>query len=140
MGHSETDWDICELLNLSEIQLRAMELTAQGLTDITISEQLSINRKTLWRWKNFNDDYRLALWSARTQLYGSAADRCQNLLFRATAVLAKFLDDANDKNRLRAAQVLLQTARRFRPVQNLAAPKPETTLDWPPPILEPKIG
>ena len=140
-GHSESEWDICEILNLSEVQLRAIELTVQGFNDTNIADQLSLNRKTLWRWKTFNEDYRQALTSARTQLNGSAADRCQNLLFRATAVLAKFLDDSSDKNRLRAAQILLQTAGRFRPTpERQPATKPGTDFDWPPPELEPKVG
>jgi hypothetical protein len=139
MGHYEAEWDISESVNLTEVQLRAVELTVQGLSDIQIAEMLSVNRKTLWRWKTFNDEYRQTLASARSQLHASAADRSQNLLFRATAVLAKFLEDASDKNRLRAAQILLQTAGRFRPLaRQQAAPTPVS--DWPPPELEPKLG
>jgi hypothetical protein len=86
---------------------------------------------------NFNDDYRQTLILARGQLYASAADRCQNLLFGATAVLAKFLEGSSDKNRIRSAQILLQAAGRFRP---LPAPKTDPTSDWPEPVLGPKVG
>ena len=93
MGHSEAQWDIAELLNLTDIQLRLSSLTALGHPDSQIADALSINRKTLWRWKHLHDEYRQTLARARLQLHATAGDRCHSLLFRAASVLAEFLED-----------------------------------------------
>ncbi|MGD0390458.1 MAG: hypothetical protein ABSC42_16055 [Tepidisphaeraceae bacterium] len=108
-------WDIAQARYLSDTQLSAIDMTLDGFSDVYIAHALSIDRKTLWRWKTHNHNYRLALHNARVQVHANAADRCQNLFLRATSVLAKFLDGSSDKDRLRAAQILLQTAARFLP-------------------------
>ena len=113
----------------------------QRHSDTQIAEMLSIDRKTLWRWKRLNDEYRYVLASAASlQVHAAAGDRCQNLLFRATAVLARFLEDPADKNRMRAAQILLQTAGRIRPVPQKQPPEPAVSDGWPEAILPPKVG
>jgi hypothetical protein len=140
LGHFEATWDIEQSVNLTDLQLRAIEFTVQGHSDSQIAEMLSIDRKTLWRWKTLNDEYRYVLASARSQVHAAAGDRCQNLLFRATAVLARFLEDPADKNRMRAAQILLQTAGRIRPVPQKQPPQPAVSDGWPEAILPPKVG
>lgn len=140
LGHFGAEWDIEQECNLTEVQLRAIELTVQGYGDTQIAEMLAIDRKTLWRWKTLGDEYRQVLASARSQVHAAAADRCQNLLFRATAVLARFLDDPAEKNRMRAAQILLQTAGRFRPDPQKRAPLAPASDPWPEPVLPPKVG
>lgn len=58
VGHSQIDGDFFPEYNLDEVQFRAIELTVQGLGDVQIAEMLSINRRTLWRWKTLDEDYR----------------------------------------------------------------------------------
>ena len=141
LGTSGAIWDIQLPLNLTDIQFRAIELTIQGHRDTQIAHALSINRKTLWRWKNLDDDYRQALTSARIFLHATTADRCQTIAQKATAVLAGFLDDSDDKNRLRAAHVLLSVASRFKPVTPIIHPKASAPReDFPEPVLEEKMG
>jgi hypothetical protein len=136
---ADADWAFQPPCNLTETQLRAIELTVVGHSDTQIAEMVCVDRKTLWRWKMLNDEYRYVLASARAQLHAAGSDRCQNLLFRATAVLARFLDDPSDKNRMRAAQILLQTAARFRFAPEKLNP-PAGIDDWPAPQLPPKVG
>jgi hypothetical protein len=139
MGHSGDEWDFSEIDDLTERQLRAIELTMQGHHDIQIAQMLNIDRKTLWRWKTLDDDYRRVLANARIQLYSAATDRYQILLGRATSILAKFLEDPAEQNRFRAALALLNMAGCFRPLSpNYFPPSPPPEDS--PPLLPPKVG
>jgi hypothetical protein len=143
-GTFERIWETLPL-NVTDIQFRAIDLIIQGLKDTQIAHALGINRKTLWQWKTHDDNYRKALTEARTNLHGSTSDRCQNIAQKATAVLAEFLDeDVEANNRLRAAQILLSAASRFKPVPEKRQPTPtQKEIDnyyFPPPELGPKVG
>jgi hypothetical protein len=135
-------WGICDATDLTDIQIRAIELAIQGLNDSQIAETLSISRKTIWRWKTFDENYRQVLTECRAQAHGYATDRYQVLLIRATSVLAEFLSDTNDNNRFRAAQVLLNMAGCFRPETKFVASSTSNPDDeyWPEPQLPPKVG
>jgi len=147
------DWDFAEISELTERQLRAIELTMAGHTDAQISQRLQINRKTLWRWKTLDEDYRRVLANARIQHYAAATDRYQVLLGRATSILAKFLEDPDDQRCFPAALAVLNMAgcfkplppRYFPPTPPPALPEPPPSLPAPPPSrpmpdLEPKVG
>jgi hypothetical protein len=113
LGHPEQPWDIAKEMGLSDVQMRAIELTVRGMADVHIAKAISINRRTLWRWKTFDLSYQNALADARHEIYTNAADRYQNLLVRATAVLSKLLDDSAEVTRYRAAQTVLNMAGNF---------------------------
>ncbi|MGD0770293.1 MAG: hypothetical protein ABSB42_19085 [Tepidisphaeraceae bacterium] len=148
MGHSGDDWDFSQFDELTERQLRAIELTMLGHTDVQIAQRLQINRKTLWRWKTLDQCYRRVLAQARIQLYAAATDRYQMLLGRATSILAKFLDDPADDRRFPAALAVLNMAGAFKPLPLSYFPisdppppaLPEPPPKWPEPDLEPKVG
>jgi len=106
-------WDIS---GLSDLQLRAIELTVQGHNDSRTARILSINRRTIWDWKTHNDDYRRVLAEARIYVHASATDRCQSIAFKATDVLTEILDDTTVNNRMRAAQILPTLASRLKPI------------------------
>ena len=61
IGDSERMWDIGYAPNLTDLQLHAIALTIQGHRDTQTARILSINRRTLWQWKTFDDEYRAAL-------------------------------------------------------------------------------
>jgi hypothetical protein len=141
MGHSGTDWDTVPDFNLTNTQLKAIELTLIGNNDIAIAKALSVSRKTLWRWKTLDDEYRQVLLETRAQNFACATDRYQGLLLQATAILANALKDPDEKNRFRAAQILLNMAGAFRPMLPKYKPKPPPDdNDWPEPVLPEKVG
>jgi hypothetical protein len=146
LGHSGDDWDFSEISELTERQLRSIELTMQGHSDSQIAQRLQINRKTLWRWKTLDPDYRRILANARIQLYAAATDRYQVLLARATSILAKFLEDPGDQRSFPAALAILNMAGCFKPLPpRYFPPDPPPALPEPPPNdpgpdLEPKVG
>jgi transposase-like protein len=153
LAQNGTFGDIDPNYNLSNAQCRAIELALDGLRWSHIARSLGLSRKTLWRWKTQHPDFQLALADARADRYDSALERCQNLASRAALVLAKFLDDsADDKTRMRAAQLLLQAAARFKPpatrrplpdypTDPILTPPPTSGPDSDPePELEPKVG
>ena len=125
IGHPRAQTDFFARLGLSDLQLRAIELSVDGYTTKQIAAELSIDPKTLWRWKSFNQDYRALLDETRAQRYAVATDRYQNLLLTSTAVLAKHLRGTNQRRQFRAAAVLLNMAGAFRP---LAKKIPENPL------------
>jgi hypothetical protein len=148
--HFETFRDNQEFftqLGLSGNQVRAIELTVQGLSDTHIAEQLGINRRTLWRWKNFDDVYRRALENARLQTHAAVIDHYSALLVRSTNIFAKMLQDSSEDKQFRAAQTLISMAGCFRPTAT-RLPAPQRLPDddgpdfyrRPEPNLEPKVG
>ena len=141
MGDYERKWEGDQSYDLTDVQLRAIGFTVQGLPDTQIAEILHINRRTLWDWKTYSDDYRSALTSARAQFHDSVIDRSQNLFHRAAGVLNKILEDPDVKNRLRSAQILVQNAARLKPPrEKLPTTDDDQDDDWPMPDLPPKVG
>lgn len=150
--HFETFRDDPEFfpdLGLSCTQLRAIELTVQGYSDSHIAEKLGINRRTVWRWKNFDDCYRRALDNVRMQTHATVIDRYATLLVRSTNIFAKMLQDPAEEKQFRAAQTLICMAGCFRPIatrlQNHPPPQPQRPDNdepepEPEPQLEPKVG
>ena len=139
-GENGTFGDIDPNYQLSNSQCRAIELALSGARWSQIAKALNLNRKTLWRWKTGDDAFQ----QARADRRDFAVERCQTLAARAASVLADFLQDPADKNRMRAAQLLLQAAARFVPHQ---PPRPQSDRDrddpeprWPLPELGPKVG
>ncbi len=116
--------NISEAVNLSEKQLRAIELTTQGLTDARIAEVLSVDPKTLWRWKTLDEDYRRMLANARAQSHAVVVDLFQGLVLRAAGVLAEFLDDVHVEIRFRAAAIIVNMAGCFKPPMQNPQPSP----------------
>jgi hypothetical protein len=102
-------------LALDSTQIRAIELIFQGLRDAEIAKILKIGRTTLWRWKTQSFDFCHCLNDARDQLHVAALDAYQHNLLRATHVLGDCMDDKVKRNRLRAAQIVLQVAGSMRP-------------------------
>jgi hypothetical protein len=130
--------DYLDTWGVKDIHIRAIELTVRGWKDTEIAENLRIDRKTLWRWKNWNPDYRAALLDARMQNFAEMGDQYQSAVKRATAVLEQLLDDPASTVRYRAAQTLVTMAGSFKP----QIPKGGTpaTSGPPEPDLPEKVG
>jgi hypothetical protein len=143
-GDFERTWENAPTNNLSDIQIRAIELSVQGYTDTQTAQFLSINRRTLYEWKTHNEEYRETLAEARQQMHASVTDRYENIVFKATATLVKFLDDPTDASRMKAAQILLNIASRYKPIPEKRQPKLTqkeiANYYFPPPDLGPKVG
>ncbi|MDP9175417.1 MAG: helix-turn-helix domain-containing protein [Planctomycetota bacterium] len=137
MGLSETFGDTGKEMGLSDVQLRAVELSIQGHTDVHIAELLSINRRTIWRWKKLDTNYRQALADARMHAHASVADGYQTLVQRATSVLSQLLDSPIDNNRYRAAQTILSMVNSFKPQPADKVPEYDLFVE---PWLPPKVG
>jgi transposase-like protein len=138
VGPSEAFWGPESVYELTDLQTRAIELTVQGCSDTQISQILSINRKTLWKWKNLHEEYKRALNAARAEAHANVVDRYRNLLSRAAGILAKVLEDPIEDKRCRGAFALLNMAGSFRPLPIQSDSRP---VDYfPPPELPPKVG
>jgi DNA-binding CsgD family transcriptional regulator len=127
-GHSQASSGFDEIPTLSDKQLRAIELTIQGYSDARISEILSVDPKTLWRWKTHNEVYRNYLTHARFQRQAVSVDRYQLLLDKSTIILSQALSDPDPKTRFRAANIIFNMAGCFKPLEakllDLPIPEP----------------
>jgi DNA-binding CsgD family transcriptional regulator len=141
----ERNREISPGANLSDTQLNAIDLLLQGYNETQTAQALSINRRTLYHWKTHDEDYREALAEARHQFHATVTDRLESIVFKATSTLVKFLEDPTDASRMKAAQILLNVASRYKPEPPPKRPQTPTQKEianyyFPPPILEPKVG
>jgi hypothetical protein len=102
--------------NLTDLQLSAIDHTLRGVNDSRIAEILDIDRKTLWNWKTFNEDYRRALAEGRAALHAAVIDHLQPTAARAIDTLEDLLDDSDSQIRLRAAQTALRYVAALKPI------------------------
>ncbi|HEY1923431.1 MAG TPA: helix-turn-helix domain-containing protein [Tepidisphaeraceae bacterium] len=139
-GTFENNREIYHSQNLSDVQLRGIDLMTQGYTDTQAAQILSISRRTIWNWKNRDDDFREALAEARLQLHATITDRYESVILKTTAVLVKLLEDPSHVNCIKAAQILLTAASKYKPTQPTQRPMAAPEDDFPPPFLPPKVG
>ncbi len=135
MGHSGTFEDESQYFTLTDQQFRAIELTVRGDSDTSIAKELDIDRKTLWRWRTFNDQYRTVLSNARIERRSTTIDRYQVILDKATVILAQSLNHPNDQIRLRAANAIINMAGCFQPLNPT-----QFQIRCPEPVLPEKVG
>ena len=95
--------------DLSEPQLQALDLLIQGHSDTRIAQSLTIDRRTLYRWRH-QPAFAQALADQRHQLRQSAADRLHTLLPAAFNVLKTQLLAPYDRTAFRAAATILRFA------------------------------
>ncbi len=100
---------------LTDLQHRAIEYLVLGLSEAQVVAKLGINRKTLWRWKSFDHDFRHALALCRAQVHESNIDRYQHVLQEATDVLVGMLKDQDAGRRFKAAYAFLCMSTAYRP-------------------------
>jgi hypothetical protein len=135
MGHFGAYPDDSCHRRLTDEQLRAIELTIQGYSETQISQELSVDRKTLWRWKTHDELYRTHLSHARFQRQASSVDRYQILLDKSTYILSQALGDPDPKIRFRAANVVFNMAGCFKPLEHKLLDPPD-----PAPVFPPAVG
>jgi hypothetical protein len=139
-GENRAFSDIDPSYALSNPQCRAIELALDGKRWSQIARTLSVDPKTLWRWKTHDAMFIAALESAREDRRGFAVERCQTFATRATDVLGEALTDSSLPNRLRAAQILLNAAAKFNAQESRRAAANNNDDYWPEPQLGPKVG
>jgi transposase-like protein len=147
---------------LSNAQIRAIQLALDGHRWTQIAQTLGINPSTLWRWKTQNPDFRNAFADANVARQLVAVHRTNTIAEQATSALAEIVHDRAHKDRVRAAQILLNHSLRLSPpspTPPLApdtgpipeypqplitpippSPPPTTRTRRPEPELEPKVG
>ena len=91
------DFADAEPVNLSDVQLRAIEMIVRGFKYMQIAQHLNINPKTMWRWKTLDEDYRAALNEARIQAYANASDRYRPLPSKASGIFVQFTGRSGKK-------------------------------------------
>lgn len=94
---------------LSEPQRKAIGLMLLGKSLGAVSQAVSIDPKTLYRWRQ-DELFREELERRRRELWEGAAERLRALVHPALDVLEEQLCDSYDRSRVRAAGMLLRLA------------------------------
>lgn len=94
---------------LSEPQRTAIEMLSIGRSLAAVATALSIDPRTLYRWRR-ERDFGRALDARRGELWSSAADRLRALLSPSLDVLEQQLADSFEPARYRAANAILRIA------------------------------
>lgn len=93
---------------LPSIRRRAAAMLALGSTSTDVAKELGISRRTLWNWRNQDEQFRNELERIRRQIWEDAADQERSLLAPALDVLTQRLHDPKDNVRFSAAVAILR--------------------------------
>jgi hypothetical protein len=127
--------DIDPNYRLSNMQCRVIELSLEGHGWSDIARHLNISRQIIWMWKKRNPDFRQALADARADRRNLTAEQCQNSLARTLTILGDIVEDETDKDRMRAAHLIIQAAKQFKPD---TMPRFDNSPEYPdPPLITP---
>jgi transposase-like protein len=94
---------------LSDAQAAAVALIATGKSFKHVCDSLSIDPRTLYRWRR-ERAFRRALDARRAELWHSAADRLRAMLDRSLDVFEEQLGEQFRPSRFRAANAILRIA------------------------------
>ena len=84
-----------ELLQLSPLQLMAIDLLMCGSTDTAAAKSLGIHRTTISRWRNHHLGFKAELDRRRAETFGASAEKLRSLLPAAVDVLGAELKSDN---------------------------------------------
>lgn len=90
---------------LPENQQKAIGLLISGKAYTHIAKRLGIDRSTLWRWRNRDNDFRRALEAAREEAYRDADNRLRELVPRAIEILESHLDNDDYQTAVRVLRL-----------------------------------
>ena len=122
----------CPALGLSARKQAAIEMILLGQTDIAGAKALTVNRKTIYRWRVEDERFRDVLVQRRREVFENATDRLRAPLESALNVLGRQVADAYHPTSHRAARTLLTLA---QVGQAVAAAKRRTLREFAPPML-----
>jgi len=135
---SGTQPEVDPQFGLSNDQARAIELALQGCRWGEIATAIRVDPKTLWRWRNENTQFQLALENTRAHRLETSNDRAHSSADEAVEILCQVMADPNHPHRVRAAQIVLNHDIKLRPKP--VSPSQSDDDDWPEPQLDPKVG
>src|SRR3954452_15669846 len=92
---------------LSDAQIAATGLLAAGKSYQCVAEELNIDPRTLFTWRQ-RPAFRRALRARREEIWREVSDRFRSSLKRSMDVFDEFLNDRFDMNRFRAASAMLR--------------------------------
>ena len=105
--------------SLTDKQLAAIELLLRGKSMSAVATALSMDRRTLYRWRQ-EEPFRFELECRRRELWDEAADRLRGMVHPSLDILERELADRYDGARHRAATAVLRLAdlRKVVPLTN----------------------
>ena len=103
----QVDYEPEPWLALSDQQLKAIPLLLQGKTDVDAAAEVGIDRKTLYRWRLYDENFADELKRARTEIYRSCVDRLCSLIHAAIDVMERQVKEKYAPTSHRAARSIL---------------------------------
>jgi hypothetical protein len=96
---------------LSERQLAALELILSGDSDSAVAQAISVNRRTIYRWRREDSAFGAELQRRRQELYARETDRMRSMLGEALTTLHRQVKNTYAPTAHRAARTLLSLSR-----------------------------
>jgi hypothetical protein len=108
---------------LTERQRTAIELLATGKSPVAVARIIEVDRKTVYNWRQ-DPAFREAVETLREQLWRDASARLRGLVHPSLNIIAEMLTDRFERNRVRAATLLLKMANFGKPLPPPKDPTP----------------
>ncbi len=100
---------------LDEKQELALAMIMQGEKDIEIAAALGINRKTIYRWRKYDEQFTKALDERQALMREMAQNSLLELTESALEAVRKALQDDDNRVRLQAARMVLDMLKVNKP-------------------------
>jgi hypothetical protein len=112
--------------NLTDAQLRAVELLVTGRNDRQVAAEIGMHRVTIARWRLYNPEFEAALNRRRRELVDAARDGLRSVLSPALDLLAAQVGEGNWKV---ALALVRQLAPDLGRLDDVGAPDIQSLVD-----------
>jgi DNA-binding XRE family transcriptional regulator len=99
-----------ELKNKQEL---AVELIANGKTDVEVAKVIRVSRQTVNEWKNHDVEFQLDLKVRRREIIFGMRDKMNELVMISMGIIQKNLENKNPKVQLNVALQIMKMATRL---------------------------
>jgi DNA-binding XRE family transcriptional regulator len=98
---------------LQRKQKMAVELIANGKTDMEVAKEIGVTRQTVNEWKNHDVEFQLELQVRRREVVSGLRDKMNEMVMTSMEIIKKSLVSKNPKVQLSVALQVLKIATRL---------------------------
>ena len=98
---------------LQSKQELAVELIANGKTDVEVAKEIRVGRQTVNEWKNHDPEFKIDLEIRRRVIINRLRDKMNELVMTSMGIIQKNLETKNPKVQLNVALQIMKMATRM---------------------------
>ena len=98
---------------LQSKQELAVELIANGKTDVEVAKAIRVGRQTVNEWKNHDPEFKIDLEIRRRVIINRLRDKMNELVMTSMGIIQKNLENKNPKVQLNVALQIMKMATRM---------------------------